>query len=108
MATRASAAYLGGMTSALTTSCSSGDTRHTRVEPAVARHLRALFGCLPTLAGFRIRSDLMVVDVSATGASGGTSIRRLQVRVMQAIVEWTECDPEAVMLLRGRTFARQP
>ena len=75
-------------------------------EPVVARRLRALFDCLPALAEFRVRTDLMVVDVYAVSGSGCTSLRRLHVCVMQALVELAECVPEAVMLMRGRTFAR--
>ena len=75
-------------------------------EPAVARHLRALFDCLPALAGFQVRGDLMVSNVSAVAGSGGPSARRLHVSVMQALVEMTECDPAAVALMRGRRFER--
>ena len=73
---------------------------------AVTRHLRELFNRLPTLAGFRLRSDLMVADVSSVGCSNGTTIRRLHVSLMQVFVELAECDPEAIVLMRGRTFAR--
>ena len=75
-------------------------------EAPVARYVRELFNRLPTLAGFRLRSDLMVADVSIVGCSKSLSILRLHVRVMQAVVELEECDPGAIVLLRGRTFAR--
>ena len=76
------------------------------MEALVTRHLRNLFTRLPALAGFRLRSDLMVADVSIVGCSNRISIRRLHVSVMQAFVELAECDPEAMVLMRGRTFAR--
>ena len=78
----------------------------TMIAVLVTRHLRELFNRLPTLAGFRLRSDLMVADVSVVSWSNGTPIRRLHVIVMQALVELAECHPEAVELMRGRTFAR--
>jgi hypothetical protein len=76
------------------------------MEALVARHLRGLFDRLPTLAGFRLRSDLLVTDVSVVSGSSCTAVRRLHVRVMQALVELAECDPDAIVLMRGRAFAR--
>jgi hypothetical protein len=75
-------------------------------DAATTRHLRELFTRLPALAGFRLRSDLTVADVSIVGSPDCTSIRRLQVRLMQALVELAECDSEAMVRMRGRTFAR--
>ena len=73
---------------------------------AVTRHLRELFDRLPTLAGFRLRNDLMVADVAIVAGANSAPTRRLQVSLMQAFVELAECDPEAIALMRGRTFAR--
>jgi hypothetical protein len=88
------------------TAQSRNDAQRQRMEALVTRHLRELFNRLPTLAGFQLRSDLMVADVSAVGWSNCTPIRRLHVTVMQALVELEECHPEAVELMRGRIFAR--
>ena len=76
------------------------------MTPAVTRHLQQLFDRLPMLAGFRLRSDSMVTGVSIVGCSHDAPIQRLHVSVMQAVVELSECDPRAVVLMRGRTFAR--
>ena len=73
---------------------------------AVTRHLRELFNRLPTLAGFRLRSDCTVADVSTVGCPDYVPIQRLRVRVMLAVVELAECDPGAIVLMQGRTFAR--
>jgi hypothetical protein len=73
---------------------------------AVTRHLRKLFDRLPMLAGFHLRSDCMVTDVSSVGCPDDAQRQRLHVSVMQAVVELAECDPEAIVLMRGRTFAR--
>jgi hypothetical protein len=83
-----------------------GATRWQHIEVRVARHLRDLFDRLPTLAAFRLRSDLMVADVSIVGCSNDIRIRRLQVNVMQAFVELAECDLEVIACMRGRSFAR--
>jgi hypothetical protein len=83
-----------------------GDAQWQHLEVRIARHLRALFDRLPALRGFRLRSDLMIAEVSVVGCSNPMQIRRLQVSVMRAFVELAECDPEAIVLMRGRTFAR--
>jgi hypothetical protein len=72
----------------------------------VTRHLRELFDRLPTLAGFRLRSDCTVADVSIVDGPDCVPIQRLHVRVMQAVVELAECDPGAMVHMRGRAFAR--
>ena len=75
-------------------------------DAIVTRHVRELFNRLPTLAFFRLRTDLIVADVSVNSSPGCTGSRSLYPRVMQAIVELAETHPEAMQLMRGRTFAR--
>ena len=94
------------MASALTTSTQ--DDKRPPAELVVERRLRALFDCLPTLAGFRVRTDHMVSNVRAVSFTGSQTIRRLHVNVMRALVELAECDPQAVALMPGRTFERPP
>lgn len=94
------------MTHAVSTRSGDDDAQRQDMEALVTRQLRGLFNRLPTLAGFRLRSDLMVADVSVVSGSNCTPIRRLHVSVMQALVELAECDPEAIVLMRDRTFAR--
>jgi hypothetical protein len=84
-----------------------GEAQWQHLEVRVTRHLRELFDRLPTLAGFRLRSDLMVAEVSIVGCPNPMQIRRLQVSVMRVFVELAECDPEVIALMRGRTFARR-
>ena len=48
------------------------DAQRQHMEAFVTRHLRELFNRLPTLAGFRLRSDLMVADVSVVSWSNCT------------------------------------
>jgi hypothetical protein len=94
------------MAHAVTTEFTDDAERRRRMEAHVTRRLRELFDRLPTLAGFRLRSDLLVADVAVVSASRGAPVRRMHVCVMQAVVELAECDPEAIVLMRGRTFAR--
>jgi hypothetical protein len=81
------------------------DARRKRTEALVSRHMRELFDRLPGLAGFRLREDLMVDDLSVFGWSFASS-GALEGIVMRSLVELAECNPEAVVLMRGRTFAR--
>jgi hypothetical protein len=81
------------------------DARRKRTEALVARHMRELFDRLPALAGFRLREDLMVDDLSVFGWSCDSS-RGLEGIVLRSLVELAERNPEAVVLMRGRTFAR--
>jgi hypothetical protein len=86
---------------------SDDDERQPPQMPAAsARRVRELFDRLPGLAGFRVRSDLTVANVSLVGGVKGPAIWRLHVRLMQALVELVECDPGSVELMRGRTFLR--
>jgi hypothetical protein len=94
------------MTQAVSARSKEDDAQWQHKEALVTRFVRELFNRLPALAGFRFRSDLMVAEVSIVGCSTSLTIRRLHVRVMQAFVELAECDPGAMVLMRGRTFAR--
>jgi len=77
------------------------------MESNVTRHVRELFDRLPGLERFRLRSDLALAEVSIAGTVGRIPSGRMHVIVMQALVELAECDSEAFVLMRGRTFARR-
>jgi hypothetical protein len=81
------------------------DAQRKRIEALVTRFMHELFNRLPALAGFRLGDDLMVADLSvfswADAASAG-----LEGIVLRSLVELAERNPEAVVLMRGRTFAR--
>lgn len=72
-------------------------------EATVSRHVRELFRRLPRLEAFRVAPDLTVFEVSVNTAAAPRGVFPI---MMRAIVELTECHPEAVQLMRGRTFAR--
>jgi hypothetical protein len=77
-----------------------------RMEALVNRHLCDLFDRLPALSGFRLRDDLILADLSVFSWPSLTPIRGMDEIVMQSLVELAESDPEAVVLMRGRTFTR--
>jgi hypothetical protein len=77
-----------------------------RIEAHLTRHLCDLFIRLPALSGFHLRDDFMVADLAVFNWPSVTSVRDMEERVMQSLVELAECHPEAVVLMRGRTFVR--
>ena len=74
-------------------------------EAIVARHLHQLFRHLPMLSGFWLDPDLKVAELVFTG-TGYTAGCDLYDEVMDSLVQLAEECPEAVQLMRGRTFAR--
>ena len=58
------------------------------------------------LAGFWLRPDLELEQLSVFTWPGYTAGRELYDEVMQSLVELAEERPDAVQLMRGRTFAR--
>ena len=82
------------------------EARRQHTEAIVERHLSQLFQRLPMLAGFWLRPDLELEELSVFTWPGYTAGRELYDEVMQSLVELAEERPDAVQLLRGRTFAR--
>ena len=82
------------------------EARRQHTEAIVARHLSGLFRRLPMLTGFWLRPDLEVAELSVFTWPGYTAGRDLYQEVMQSLAELVEERPEAVQLMRGRTFAR--
>jgi hypothetical protein len=82
------------------------DARRQHIEAIVARHMRLLFQRLPMLAGFWLRSDFRVAELSVSTWPGYTASSQLYEEVMQSLVDLAEERPEAVESMRGRTFAR--
>jgi hypothetical protein len=82
------------------------EARRQHTEAIVARHLSELFRRLPMLAGFWLRPDLELEELSVFTWPGYTAGRELYDEVMQSLVDLAEERPDAVQLMRGRTFAR--
>ncbi len=81
------------------------EARRQHNEALGARHLHRLFQRLPMLSGFWLHPDLKVAEVVFTWA-GYTAGRDLYDQVTESLVELAEERPQAVQLMRGRTFAR--
>ena len=75
-------------------------------EAIIAQHVHQLFQRLPMLSGFWLRPDLEVAELSVFTWQGYTAGADLYEAVTQSLVDFTEEHPEAVPLMRGRTFAR--
>ena len=82
------------------------ETRLQRAEALVEQHVLALFQRMPMLCGFALREDLEVTDISVYTWPGYTAGEDLYRDLMEALAELAEERPEAIELVRGRTFAR--
>jgi hypothetical protein len=77
-----------------------------QTEAIVCRHVNELFKRLPILSGFWLGPDLKVAELSVFTWPGYTAGADLYDALMQSVLEFAEEHPEAVQLIRGRTFAR--
>ena len=82
------------------------EARRQHTEAIVARHLNELFQRLPMLTGFWLRPDLDVAELSVFSWPGYSAGPELYEEVMQSLADLADERPEAVQLMRGRTFAR--
>lgn len=82
------------------------EARRDHTEAIIAQHVHQLFQRLPMLSGFWLRPNLEVAELSVFTWPGYTAGPDLYDEVMQSLVDVCEERPEAVPLLRGRTFAR--
>jgi hypothetical protein len=72
---------------------------------ALEKHIAELFRRMPRLAGFSIRHDLELEDVSFH-AWPGTAGDQFYQDLLDALADLADELPGVVMLMRGRTFAR--
>ena len=79
--------------------------RH-HTEAIIAQHVHQLFKRLPMLSGFWLRLDLKVTELSVCTWPGYTAGRDLHDQVTESLVQLADECPDAVPLMRGRTFAR--
>ena len=82
------------------------EERLQRSEAFLEKHLADLFRRLPMLSGFTLREDLEVTDVSVHSWPGYVAGEELYKDLMVSLTDLAEERPDAVELLRGRTFAR--
>jgi hypothetical protein len=82
------------------------EARRQHTEAIVAQYVHELFQRLPMLSGFWLQPDLGVAEVAVFTWPGYAAARELYEELMQSLVDLAEDAPEAVQLMRGRTFAR--
>ena len=82
------------------------EARRQDAEIAVAKHVVALFDRLPVLCGFTLKHDFELTEISVCAWPGYTPGQDLYDQLLRALAELAEERPEAVSLMRGRTFAR--
>jgi hypothetical protein len=84
----------------------SQENRLQRSEALVEQYVLALFRRMPMLSGFTLRDDLEVTDISVDTWPGYTAGDDLYRDLMSSLAELADERPEAIILMRGRTFAR--
>ena len=82
------------------------ENRLQGAEALVEQHVLALFQRMPMLCGFALREDLEVTDISVHTWPGYTAGEDLYEDLITSLAELGEERPEAIELIRGRTFAR--
>jgi hypothetical protein len=82
------------------------EERRQHAEAAVEAHVHALFSRLPMLSGFSLRQDLEFADVAVQTWPGYTVGADFYQELVEALAGLAEERPDAVELIRGRTFAR--
>ena len=82
------------------------EARRQHNEAIVARHMDELFQRLPMLSGFWLQPDVEVAELSVVSWPSYTVDAELYEEVMRSLVYLAEERPEALQLMRGRTFAR--
>jgi len=80
--------------------------RYSHAEAIVVRHLHQLFQRMPMLSGFWLQHDLKLAELSIFSWPGCSADHNLYEEVMQSLIDLAEEHPDAVQLMRGRTFAR--
>jgi hypothetical protein len=82
------------------------EQHRSRTEAIVEERVQALFRRLPMLSGFSLRQDLEFADVAVHAWPGYAVGPDFYQELVQALDDLAEERPDAVALIRGRTFAR--
>ena len=77
-----------------------------RSQALVETRVAAIFQRMPMLSGFSLCHDLEVTDIAISTWPGHTAGQELYQDLVQALADLAEERPDAVEMLRGRTFAR--
>jgi hypothetical protein len=77
-----------------------------RLKADLAASVAALFRRCPPLCGFSLDGELCVAQVACHPALGSHGAAVIADEIVRALSELVDAEPEAVELIRGRTFAR--
>jgi hypothetical protein len=77
-----------------------------RLHAELEASLEALFRDSPVLCGFTLDSEFFLADVTCYCTLEGASMERLCDHISQMLDRLVSAQPEALELLRGRSFAR--
>jgi hypothetical protein len=75
-------------------------------ESLLRARIDALFRRLPMLCGFAVEEDLLITEVAVSAWPGHTPGPDLYKDIADVLAELADESPDALELLRGRTFAR--
>jgi len=82
------------------------EPRRQRLQAIVARHVQQVFQRLPMLSGFWLRPPPEMPELSVCTLRDDTDGHDVYEAVLHSLIDLAEERPEAVQLMRGRTFAR--
>jgi hypothetical protein len=80
--------------------------RRGRLDALIEGRIAALFRRLPMLSGFVVQEDLLIAEVAIQSWAGAAPDADIHLQIVDALKHLVEERPDAVDLLRGRTFAR--
>ena len=82
------------------------EAQRARAEAIVEERIDALFRRWPMLCGFYLQKDLEVSELAVHTWPGSSAGKDLYEELEQTLAELVDERPDAVELLRSRTFAR--
>jgi len=83
------------------------EIRRERVEAVIDGRVGALFRRIPVLCGFALKADLQPMEVAVHSWPGYVAGEELYGDIVAMLEDLIQERPDAIELLRGRTFARQ-
>lgn len=83
-----------------------GETRRQRTEALLEARIGALFRRFPVLCGFSVEADLLLSDIAIDAWPGYSAGPDLYDEIANTLSGVLDERPDALELLRGRTFAR--
>jgi hypothetical protein len=82
------------------------ETRRQRTEALLEARIGALFRSIPVLCGFSVEADLLLSNIAIDAWPGYSAGPELCDEIASTLAGVIDERPDALELLRGRTFAR--